>query len=214
MKRISLILLGLSVLSCKSHLAKSDGMTFPDVISPIYFLDTIQIPDPIIIKVDMGDDYISEMYITTRETLNEFTTIDEFLEKKEVVRFLDFNLGFDRSVDHVFIYKNFSKLYNLFHKNSYFFYYEHQLEKIDIIDDISVYRFIFKPETFLLSAITKKDSALKATIGIDYYDPYNDVIYGYIHSKEYILTLLPIYNRKDRKTLAKMRYNEIWKEDD
>lgn len=170
-----------------------EGLTFPDLISPIYYIDTFQIISPRIAFVD------SVPYIFSLEKLMPFDSKKEFLKQKGVIRFLTPDLHFHRVIVYLKIYEygNWKKTFeNLATQNE--FYFDEMFLPDDSLKNIPVFKFAFEPEKFLLTSIASIDSVVTA-IG------HEDSILDIMFSQDYMLALAPIYSKQDLKKI-----NQLW----
>lgn len=194
---ISVTFLGL--LSCNDQPRIGKGIVYPDMISPIYYVDTFQIKSPRIALVD------SVPYIFSWEKMMPFEDKEDFLNQKGVIQFLTPELHMNREITYLEIYEfqNSKKTFvGLAEENE--FYFDELFLPDDSLKNIPVKKFVFEPEKFLLTLISTKDSLIKPK-GLEYNDPANDVVLDVIFSKDYILALVPIYSKQDLRTI-----NELW----
>lgn len=171
--------------------------TYPNMISPIYFLDTFQIQKPIVIYLD------SHPYITTDSILMSADNIQELKERKGVVRYLTENLACNKTWDYIKIYNNTRKtdrrsFYAMRYQNE-FLYIEDNLIFRDSVQGVATYRFRIEPQNFLLTVITKQDSLITSQGGTG--NLANDVILGVEYSTDYMLAIAPLFSKKNRKIL-------------
>jgi hypothetical protein len=173
----------------QSHTEKD--IRYPDWISPIYYLDTFQIISPRVALVD------SVPYIFSLESIEPFEDHDDLINQKGVISYLTpdlhkFRLMFYRKSHE---YQDFNTIFPaIAERNS--FYFEEMFLLDDSINSIPVYKFVFEPEYFLLTSISRIDSFIM---------PSDCVISDIIFSKDYFMALAPIFNKRDLRKI-----NNLW----
>ena len=194
MKTINYLVLGMILTSCSGQSHMKQRLMYPCMISPIYYLDTFQINNPRVVVID------SILYITSQSVLNDSLGKNELLKKKGVETYLTQRLTMYKNIDYTKIYgKTKKRSFCGLQSENEFVYIEDNLELIDSIRDVPIYRFNIEPQNFLLTLITKKDSVLAV----------HDVIYGIEYSNDYMIAIAPIFKKKDRKTLEKNEYRRL-----
>lgn len=198
MKKLIYLGLGLILMSCSGQPHMKPELVYPEMISPIYFLDTFRIEKPVVAYID------SEPYITSESIIKDSLDKDKLLEQKGVIRYLTQNLASNKAWDYVKIYNNTRKtnnrsLYSLQYVNEVIFI-EDNLVFLDSLKGVALYRFDLEPQNFLLTLITKKDSLL---VGFSSSggNLANDAIMGVEYSNDYMLALAPLYSKAIRKLL-------------
>ena len=201
MRVVFYLLSGLILTNCSGRHNMKSGLIYPDVISPIYYLDTFQIIKPLVIFID------STPYIISESILENTLDRNDLLEKKGVVRYLTENLTANRIWDYVGIY-SFNK--KTIRKSLYYLQYsneiiniEDNLKFVDSLKGIAIYRFDIEPQRFMLTLITKKDSLIIN----------HDVILGAEYSNDYMLAIAPIYSKQNLKKMQKVEYRRLNEED-
>ncbi len=181
------------MVSCQNQPRIKNDITYPDLISPIYYIDTFQIISPRIAIVD------SVSYIFSLEKLMPFEDKEDFLRQRGVIRYLTPNLHWHRVIDYMEIYEhqNWKKTFSSLATQNEFEFEEMYLPD-DSINNFAVYKFVFEPETFLLTFICSVDSVIKPE-GVD------DVILDIVYTKDYMLALAPIFSKRDLRKI-----NELW----
>ncbi|MCI7141243.1 hypothetical protein [Alistipes sp.] len=189
-KVISLILLivGAVLTGCSGQPRIRAEVTYPEMISPIYYLDTFQIHKPLVVYID------SEPYITSEEVFNRVADKTTLPKTHGVARYFTPMLNDYRSWGYIAAYEEprfFNKsLSNLWYQND-FLYFERNLKLLDSVQGVAVYRFDREPQNFLLSLIATEV----------YEDTLGDVIYGVEYSNDYMLAIFPLFSRKDREAI-------------
>lgn len=189
-KVISLILLivGAVLTGCSGQPRIRTEVTYPEMISPIYYLDTFQIHKPLVVYID------SEPYITSEEVFNRVADKTTLPKTHGVARYFTPMLNDYRSWGYIAAYEEprfFNKsLSNLWYQND-FLYFERNLKLLDSVQGVAVYRFDREPQNFLLSLIATEV----------YEDTLGDVIYGVEYSNDYMLAIFPLFSRKDREAI-------------
>lgn len=189
------------LLSCDDRPYIRKHIEYPDMISPIYYIDTFQIISPRVAIVD------SVPYIFSLEKIEPFENKEDFLDHKNVIRYFTPDLHFFRSIYYLTIYgrKNWEKTFRyMLVQNE--FYFEEMFLSDDSINNIPVYKFVFEPETFLLTLISPIDSLIRQ-------EGHDDVILDIIFTKDYFLALAPIYSERDLKKINELWYYHLWGED-
>jgi hypothetical protein len=185
------LIASLSLVSCLEQPRIKNGKVYPDLISPIYYIDTFQVISPRVAVVDSIPYIFSGMM--------PFEDKEGFLMQKGVVRYLTPEMNFHRAIYYARIheYQNVSKtLYLLMNQNE--FYFDEMFFQIDSIDNIPVFKFVYEPETYLLTLISTIDSVVMDA-------GHEDVVMDIIFSKNYMLALAPIYRKEDLRKI-----NELW----
>jgi len=202
LKLISLLLFILSIQcsctsNCDDHPQIKQDIKYPDLISPIYYIDTFRIVDPRIAIID------SVPYIFSFNDVETFSTKDDFLNQKGLIPFLTPHLHFSRTNDYVKIYeyeKWEKTLQDMVTQNE--FYFDELFLEDDSIFSIPINQFAFEPEMFLLTLIAPIDS-VKTAVG------HEDSILEIYFSKDYDLALAPIYTKKDLKKINKLWISKL-----
>ena len=188
-------------MSCNNVERIKSGITYPDMISPIYYLDTFQIKKPLVVFID------SEPYIVSESILENTLDKNDLLENKGVVRYLTQSLTENKTWDYLRIYNTPRKrirksLYDLQYSNE-FINIEDNLQFVDSLRGFAIYRFDTEPQSFMLTLITKKDSLITN----------HDVILGVEYSNDYMLAIAPIYSKQYLKKMQKFYYRRLNGED-
>jgi hypothetical protein len=186
------LIASLSLVCCLEQPRIKKSKVYPDLISPIYYIDTFQIISPRVAIVD------SIPYIFSG--VMPFEDKEDFLMQKGVVRYLTPEMNFHRAIYYAKIheYQNVSKpLYLLMNQNE--FYFDEMFFRTDSIENIPVFKFVYEPETYLLTLISTIDSVIMDA-------GHDDVIMDIMFAKNYILALAPIYRKQDLRKI-----NELWK---
>lgn len=198
MKKIVYFIIVSLISGCAVHPQLKTGIAFPDMLSPIYYLDTFQIRDPVVIYIN------SVPYITNKTILKDTLDDKPLEERKGVIQYLDMDLTVNKTWDYIQLYKIPRRelrksYYSLQYENERIFI-EDNLIFVDSLQGAAVYRFDLQPENFLLTLITKKDSTITTHGG----GPgllANDVIIGVDYSNDYMFALAPLFSRKNKKIL-------------
>ncbi|WP_418408739.1 hypothetical protein [Alistipes sp.] len=203
MKKSVVLLACIIMMSCSGRPHMKPGASYPEMISPIYFLDTFQIRNPLVAFID------SEPYIASASILKDSLDKKGLLARKGVIRYLTDNLASDKTWDYVKIYNDTPKadrrsFYSLQSMNE-FIYIEDNLKFFDSIKGVAVYSFDIEPQNFLLTLIAREDSLITSRGGEG--DLANDVILGVEYSNDYMLAIAPLFSAKNRKILNQ-RYVE------
>ena len=189
-KVISLILLivGAVLTGCSGQPRIRAEVTYPEMISPIYYLDTFQIHKPLVVYID------SEPYITSEEVFNRVADKTTLPKTHGVARYFTPMLNDYRLYGYNGFYEASrllnKSLRNLWYQND-FLYFERNLKLLDSVQGVAVYRFDREPQNFLLSLIATEV----------YEDTLGDVIYGVEYSNDYMLAIFPLFSRKDREAI-------------
>jgi hypothetical protein len=189
-----IVIKSLFLVNCTNQPHIKEGVIYPDLISPIYYLDTFQITYPRVAIVD------SLPYIFSLEKTLPFANKEDFINQKGVIRFLTRELHFIRTIAYVGIYKhqNWEKTFqDLVTQNE--FYFDELFIPDDSLNSIPVYRFAFEPQSFLLTLIAPIDSAITAP-------GHEDSILEVFYSKDYYPAIIPLYNKQDLKQINKLYY--------
>lgn len=181
------------LVSCQNQPRIKMDIAYPDLISPIYYIDTFQVISPRIAIVD------SVSYIFSLEKLMPFENKADFLRQKGVIRRLTPNMHTQRVIDYIKIFEhhNWKKTLSSLATQNEFEFEEIYLPD-DSINNIPVYKFVFQPETFLLTFVSSVDSVIRPK-GVD------DVILDIVYTNDYVLALSPIYRKQDLRKI-----NELW----
>ena len=189
-KVISFILLivGAVLTGCSGRPRIRAEVTYPEMISPIYYLDTFQIHKPLVVYID------SEPYITSEEVFNRVADKTTLPKTHGVARYFTPMLNDYRLYGYNGFYEASrllnKSLRNLWYQND-FLYFERNLKLLDSVQGVAVYRFDRQPQNFLLSLIATEV----------YEDTLGDVIYGVEYSNDYMLAIFPLFSRKDREAI-------------
>lgn len=190
---IALLLIVSCVFDRQPYIEKD--ITYPDGISPIYYVDTFQIISPRVALVD------SVPYIFSLESIEPFEDQDDFINQKGVISYLTPDLHFYRLIYYFKSqnYKNNKKTFaTIAEQNDFYF------EEMFILDDslkiIPVYKFAFEPDYFLLTLISRIDSFVM---------PYDDAISDVIFTKDYFLALTPIFNKRDLRKINNLYFRQL-----
>ena len=189
-KVISFILLivGAVLTGCSGRPRIRAEVTYPEMISPIYYLDTFQIHKPLVVYID------SEPYITSEEVFNRVADKTTLPKTHGVARYFTPMLNDYRLYGYNGFYEASrllnKSLRNLWYQND-FLYFERNLKLLDSVQGVAVYRFDREPQNFLLSLIATEV----------YEDTLGDVIYGVEYSNDYMLAIFPLFSRKDREAI-------------
>lgn len=182
------------LLSCDDRPHIKKDIEYPDLISPIYYIDTFQIISPRVALVD------SVPYIFSLEKMEPFESKDDFQDHKSVIRYFTPDLHFFRSINYLKIYEHqdWEKTFRYMMVQNEF-YFEDMFLSDDSINNIPVYKFIFEPETFLLTLISPIDSLIRQ-------EGHDDVILDIIFTKDYFLAIAPIYSEHDLIKINELLY--------
>ena len=182
------------MLSCNDQPHIKKDIEYPDLISPIYYIDTFQIITPRVAIVD------SVPYIFSLEKMEPFEDKEGFLDQKGVIRYFTPSLHFFRIIYYIEIYErpNRKKTFSYMMSQNEF-YFEEMFLPDDSLNDIPVYSFVIEPKTFLLTLISPIDSLITQ-------EGHDDVILDIEFAKDYFLALAPIYNKKDLKKIYELSY--------
>lgn len=185
---LSILIIGAVLTGCSGRPQIREGFNYPEMISPIYYLDTFQIQKPLIVYID------SEPYITSEAVFDSVADKTTLPKTHGVAKYFTPMLNNYRSGGYIAAYEEprfFNKsLSNLWYQN-HFLYFERNLKLLDSVQGVAVYRFEREPQNFLLSLIATEV----------YEDTLGDVIYGIEYSNDYMLAILPLYSRKDREAI-------------
>jgi len=223
MKTLKIILICLITclcgIGCNNKPQIKKGVEYPDLISPIYFLDTFQIKSPRIAFVD------SIPYIFSLEKLDPFENKEDFINQLGVIQYLPSWIFSDMELGYIRIYDANKSFYHLAEKNnigfdglffhlasdSDFEFDETLFQLADSIQDIPVFKFVFEPKTFLLTLTSTKFNLDTQVSPIDPYEPGYSIPAAF--STDYILTIIPIYGKRDLRTINKLWYCLVTGED-
>ena len=183
---LSILIVGAVLTGCSGRPQIREGFNYPEMISPIYYLDTFQIQKPLIVYID------SEPYITSEAVFDSVADKTALRETRGVVRYLTRDLALDRAENYSFIHKEPKR--KLFHKKTSYSYLcnvsfcniEKHFQFLDSVQGVAVYRFKYKPRNFLLTLISAEE----------YKDSRGRFIFGEEYSNDYILAMLPLYSRE------------------
>jgi len=177
-------------------------VTYPDLISPIYYVDTFQIISPRIALVD------SVPYIFSLEQFEQFENKEDFIKQKGVIRYLTPEMHSLRFSGYLDIHKNPISDRKPFQSLAYQcgFEFGFDLEVLFLpdgdIEVVPIYKFAFKPRTFILTIVSTKfhlDMYVYPIEGECFFVPA-------VFSKDYILAIAPIYSKRDLKKINKLHY--------
>lgn len=210
MKKIFYFIIVLLNFGCAVHPHLRSGITFPDVISPIYYLDTFQIRNPVVVYIN------SVPYITDEAILRDTIDNKPLEERKGVIRYLDLDLSINKTGDYIRLYDmprfNLYKTFYSLQYNSERIFIEDNLLLSDSINGLPIYRFDLKPQNFLLTLVARTEHTIPYIEGWGEEVPFNispsdkftlanDVIDGFVFSQDYILALAPLFSKKDQRIL-------------
>ena len=181
------------------HIKKN--VTYPDLISPIYYIDTFQIESPRITFLD------SVPYIFSLKELEQFENEDDFIKRKGVIRYLTPDMHSDRHIGYLGVYeisKKDKSLQSLVYSDSY--YWNDVLLPIENIKGMPIYKFVFEPETFLLTIISKEFNTDMQVLSIEG----NCSFVPAFFSKDFILAINPIFSKRNWEKINKLSYRRIY----
>ena len=212
MKIIFKLLTGILLSGCSCHPQLKQDLTYPEMISPIYYLETFQIRDPVVIFIQ------GKPYITTETILRD--TLDErpLEERKGVVRYLSRNLASMKSWYYIGIYKlpriELKKTLYTLQYDYISLFFEDNIIFVDSLYGSAIYHFDIQPQSFLLALVAKTEDVtpfIKGWGDASYFDNdiesnnryslENDNIEDIDYSSDYILALAPLFSKKDQKIL-------------
>ena len=199
-----ILIASIFLIGCNNvpHIRKD--VTYPDVISPIYYIDTFQIKSPRIALVD------SVPYIFSLEELEPFENKEDFIKQKGVIRYLTPDMHSDRGIGYIDVYKTSNTNKSFYDLASQIeFDWDELFIQEKCIKNIPIYKFAFEPKTFLLTIISTKynqDMQVLPAEGDCYFVPA-------VFSMDYILAIKPIYSKQDVKKINKLCYSYLWGED-
>ena len=154
---VNIAILGIiaALTGCSGRPQIEKGVNYPDMISPIYYLDTFQIQKPLVVYIN------SIPYITSEEVFNRVTDKTNLPKTRGVIRYLTSVHTSNRAYTYLCIYKVPNRFFNqpfeiLQSQNNYAFF-GRNLKLIDSVQGVAVYRFDRKPRTFLLTLITTEE---------------------------------------------------------
>lgn len=177
-------------MSCNEQPCIRNGVTYPDLISPIYYIETFQIDSPRVALID------SVPYIFSLENMVPFEDKQDFLGQKGVIRYLTPDLFSHRQIysitteDHK---KRSKSVSGIVEENS--FYFDEMFIQDNSLNNLPVYKFVFEPERFILTFISEIDSVIGD----------GDQIFDIQFSNDYSLAMAPLFSESDLK-----RINELW----
>ena len=182
---LSILIVGAVLTGCSGRPRIRAEVTYPEMISPIYYLDTFQIHKPLVVYID------SEPYITSEAVFDSVADKTALRETRGVVRYLTRDLAMKRARYYFLIYKEPKRL---FRKESFYrlakdasvYSVEKNFQFLDSVQGVAVYRFKYKPRNFLLTLISAEE----------YKDSRGRFIFGEEYSNDYILAMLPLYSRE------------------
>ena len=188
---VNIAILGIiaALTGCSGRPQIEKGVNYPDMISPIYYLDTFQIQKPLVVYIN------SIPYITSEEVFNRVTDKTNLPKTRGVIRYLTSVHTSNRAYTYLCIYKVPNRFFNqpfeiLQSQNNYAFF-GRNLKLIDSVQGVAVYRFDRKPRTFLLTLITTEE----------YEDRLGDIIEKVEYSNDYMFAIAPLFSKKDRRAL-------------
>lgn len=188
---VNIAILGIiaALTGCSGRPQIEKGVNYPDMISPIYYLDTFQIQKPLVVYIN------SIPYITSEEVFNRVTDKTNLPKTRGVIRYLTSVHTSNRAYTYLCIYKVPNRLFNqpfeiLQSQNNYAFF-GRNLKLIDSVQGVAVYRFDRKPRTFLLTLITTEE----------YEDILGDIVEKVEYSNDYMFAIAPLFSKKDRRAL-------------
>lgn len=150
------------------------GFNYPEMLSPIYYLDTFQIQKPLVVYID------SIPYITSEEVFDNVENKTDLPKTRGVVRYLTGELDAYRSFKYSLIYKE-PRSWKF--SDRPFDFVEENIKLLDSIQGVAVYRFDRKPRTFLLALIATEW----------HNDPNSEIIFGAEFSNDYMLAIAPLF---------------------
>ena len=203
MKKIFFLLITFFLLvGCDEKPRIRKDVKYPDLISPIYFLETINISSPRVALVD------GTLYIFSLDCLESFDTKEEFIEQECVLPYSDVNILMYSVYNEIYDIHNSKKsLYNFdFIINSNYWNYELFIPENNNNKVVAIYKFAFEPETFflLLTGVTTSLKYMYSDLNISYIteeDHKNSLNKEYEYKKDYSLSLLPKYRKRDMKMI-------------
>lgn len=188
---VNIAILGIiaALTGCSGRPQIEKGVNYPDMISPIYYLDTFQIQKPLVVYIN------SIPYITSEEVFNRVTDKTNLPKTRGVIRYLTSVHTSNRAYTYRCIYKVPNRFFNqpfenLQSQNNYAFF-GRNLKLIDSVQGVAVYRFDRKPRTFLLTLITTEE----------YEDRLGDTVEKVEYSNDYMFAIAPLFSKKDRRAL-------------
>jgi|BioPla2DNA2_1021312.scaffolds.fasta_scaffold91787_1 hypothetical protein len=193
------------VEGCNIISSDQDITTYPDVISPIYYIDTFQIKSPRIAFID------SVAYIFSLDKLEPFKSKEDFINQKGVIQYLTMDIHVDRYIGYLGAFHKREKGCNSFsdlaQEND--FYWDELFSPCENIEGISVYRFVFEPKTFLLTIISDD---FNVELDILPLEESPDSCYSVpaVFSMNYSLAIMPIYNKNDLKKIKALYYRYVY----
>lgn len=159
---------------------------FPNNIFNVYYVDKIQIENPIVGYLQGG------YYVFTDDVLKEYTGNDSlFLARRDVLEFYDFTVGQKFYQKLSYDLGDFvGSYYNVFPK--------------DTVSGIPIFNFYFEPTDFILILHNKV-----TWICVDEPDVYEGE-----YSKDYIPSVFPRFTKKQNREMMKIRKDELGADDD
>lgn len=154
-------------------------LSYPQAISPIFFLDTLQIFKPIVVYID------SLPYITSVEVFNSVADKSTLRKTRGVLRYLTDELSRWKTKDYFRIYfetgRNETEYFYRLYEENHLNHIERFLTLLDSIQGLPVYRFDFQPRKFLLTLVV---------------DSFEQSFEDRKYSNDHVLALLPIFSHE------------------
>lgn len=188
---VNIAILGIiaALTGCSGRPQIKKGVNYPDMISPIYYLDTFQIQKPLVVYIN------SIPYITSEEVFNRVTDKTNLPKTRGVIRYLTSDLRINKKDTYRCIYKVPNRFFNqpfeILHSQNNYVSFGTNLKLIDSVQGVAVYRFDRKPRTFLLTLITTEE----------YEDRLGDIVEKVEYSNDYMFAIAPLFSKKDRRAL-------------
>ena len=188
---VNIAILGIiaALTGCSGRPQIKKGVNYPDMISPIYYLDTFQIQKPLVVYIN------SIPYITSEEVFNRVTDKTNLPKTRGVIRYLTSDHTLNRVYTYIYIYKVPNRFFNqpfeILQSQNNYVSFGRNLKLIDSVQGVAVYRFDRKPRTFLLTLITTEE----------YEDRLGDFIEKIEYSNDYMFAIAPLFSKKDRRAL-------------
>jgi hypothetical protein len=167
--------------------------SFPDNISPIYYVDTIQIKSPYIVYLD------SIPYVVPETSLAKLKNGEELTDKEKIL--LDKGTHHDGKYVNILARRDIDiKDIPLMHLDgdSDLFSLESFASKFATINGADVQKFLFRPKCFLL-VVKAPETAIGELIGDGYHV---DLLYSY----DYVLAVRPVFSKQDWKIINREDY--------
>ena len=187
MKKLTFTVFVLILLCQCKEIPPSTRTQFPEVISPIYYLDTIHIESPVVFYADSN-------YYIMPETEMSMLRGEEVLDPYKTIRYFTVEDHSFKEIDYIQIYnKGRKKKPNSFYDLMIGDFYDlgNPLVFVEKINEYNVYKFKYKPKTFLLILMAREQ----------YLYGDGDNISDVDYSLDYILAVTPIFHKKDSKKL-------------